>query len=672
MMSQAEKARLLHSYNATLLGNDEVRDDLEGLEVALPPDRAMERESIILRRRRPVLAIQGGTATLEFADAEDGRLWRDRLDRAKDVLSPVIAAVGRIDLRHNPNYSWVGTGWLIDKNIIVTNRHVAEEFARLDGDGFVFQTGFDGAMEAAIDFLQEIDRGDRQMFEIRRVLHIEPQPGVDLAFLEVDQTGGPLARPIPLSKSAPSEVPAVATIGYPAYDSRIPEPALMQEIYGKIYDKKRLAPGAITGVDETNVHHNCTTLGGNSGSAVVDLSTGEALGLHFSGSFLRTNYAVRADIVEERLDALRRGRLRVRPENPRSGSSRPIVTRSAPPSPRIVAGSTGARSLVIDVPLVVSVSIGDLTSAGTRSRERSLDVDFGEDAGDSSDVETEARARPEDYADRRGYVAEFLGDDLEVPLPRVKKHASDVLKFGGGESVLKYEHFSVVYNERRRMCFFSACNVNGARSKSSKRSAWRFDPRIPEELQIMRECYGNSPKFSRGHMTRREDPAWGTERAIQLGSDDSMHVTNVTPQMQAFNSPIWLALEDYALQHAREDRMKISVFTGPYFTKNDPTMFGVRIPVAFWKVIAFVHDETGELCATGYEMSQADNLVESEFVFGQFRSPQLNLATQVPVATIEAKAGLSFGDLSAQDPFGQEGLESGARPLLAFEQIRFV
>ena len=25
-----------------------------------------------------------------------------------------------------------------------------------------------------------------------------------------------------------------------------------------------------------------------------------------------------------------------------------------------------------------------------------------------------------------------------------------------------------------------------------------------------------------------------------------MHVTNTTPQMQAFNAPIWLALEDYA------------------------------------------------------------------------------------------------------------------------------
>jgi endonuclease G, mitochondrial len=66
----------------------------------------------------------------------------------------------------------------------------------------------------------------------------------------------------------------------------------MKQIYGEIFDKKRLAPGAITDVDQNRVLHNCTTLGGNSGSVVVDLKSGEALGLHFSGSFLRTNFAV--------------------------------------------------------------------------------------------------------------------------------------------------------------------------------------------------------------------------------------------------------------------------------------------------------------------------------------------------------------------------------------------
>jgi endonuclease G len=115
------------------------------------------------------------------------------------------------------------------------------------------------------------------------------------------------------------------------------------------------------------------------------------------------------------------------------------------------------------------------------------------------------------------------------------------------------------------MCFFSAVNIDGQLLKKSSRVAWKWDPRIPKEQQIMNECYGSPPKFSRGHMTRREDPGWGDAATAKRGNEDSMHVANTTPQMQAFNAPIWLALEDYALQHAREEDMKISVFTGPFF-----------------------------------------------------------------------------------------------------------
>ena len=53
---------------------------------------------------------------------------------------------------------------------------------------------------------------------------------------------------------------------------------------------------------------------------------------------------------------------------------------------------------------------------------------------------------------------------------------------------------------------------------------------------------------------------------------------------------------------ARFSDMRISVFTGPFLLADDPIRRGVRIPRSFWKVIAFIHDQTGELCATGYTM----------------------------------------------------------------------
>ena len=122
-------------------------------------------------------------------------------------------------------------------------------------------------------------------------------------------------------------------------------------------------------------------------------------------------------------------------------------------------------------------------------------------------------------------------------------------------------------------------------------------------------------------MTRREDPVWGSLAEAARGNDDSMHMTNAVPQMQTFNAGIWLDLEKYALQNARQDEMKISVITGPFLQDDDPVKFGVQVPVDFWKVIVFVHDGTGQLTATGYTLSQRDFLSNEEFVFGRTEQP---------------------------------------------------
>jgi endonuclease G len=58
--------------------------------------------------------------------------------------------------------------------------------------------------------------------------------------------------------------------------------------------------------------------------------------------------------------------------------------------------------------------------------------------------------------------------------------------------------------------------------------------------------------------------------------------------MQPFNGGVGLDLENYALQNARKDDMRISVFTGPFMTSRDATRFGVQIPTEFWKVITFI------------------------------------------------------------------------------------
>jgi hypothetical protein len=86
----------------------------------------------------------------------------------------------------------------------------------------------------------------------------------------------------------------VYAVGYPAWDGRRNDPAPMLEIFKNVFNVKRLQPGEMTDLLESQrlFKHDCSTLGGNSGSAVIDLETEQVVGLHFGGRYLEGNYAV--------------------------------------------------------------------------------------------------------------------------------------------------------------------------------------------------------------------------------------------------------------------------------------------------------------------------------------------------------------------------------------------
>ena len=98
----------------------------------------------------------------------------------------MIPAVGRIEVENHPfGMTWIGTGWLADEGIVVTNRHVAAEFCARSGTKFVFRPGWPNQqpMTARIDFkeLKPQDDSDRE-FPILEILHIEDSEGPDMAF----------------------------------------------------------------------------------------------------------------------------------------------------------------------------------------------------------------------------------------------------------------------------------------------------------------------------------------------------------------------------------------------------------------------------------------------------------------------------------------------------------
>src|SRR5580658_2535921 len=170
-----EQLALLRGYNKAIQERDpklaeEVRDRMASGEMVTESaapleeiDRQVELESIAMRKERPVLAIKENVTQLVFIDQADSEIWGERLKKAKSVLDAAIPAIGRVDLRGAP-LGFVGTAWLVAENVIVTNRHVASEFAMRRGDGFTFKVGTAGPMSSAVDFLQEIDNPAKLVF----------------------------------------------------------------------------------------------------------------------------------------------------------------------------------------------------------------------------------------------------------------------------------------------------------------------------------------------------------------------------------------------------------------------------------------------------------------------------------------------------------------------------
>ena len=110
------------------------------------------------------------------------------------------------------------------------------------------------------------------------------------------------AKPsITLAKQDATPDSEVVVIGYPARAPAhiIPNQQWMDQIYGSTYDVKRVVPGLAGSLSRGWATHDCTTLGGNSGSVVINMDKGEAVALHFAGLYMIENYAVPASTIRK-------------------------------------------------------------------------------------------------------------------------------------------------------------------------------------------------------------------------------------------------------------------------------------------------------------------------------------------------------------------------------------
>jgi endonuclease G len=573
-------------------------DTLESLAEPSVPNRDFElvpealgrhgmAEAIVLAELRPAFfVLESG---IDFSNAIDADpVLLQTIEDNKAALQKACKGVGRVDLINHFSLPYAGTGFLIDDTLVVTNRHVALLFAERLRLGYRFRKGRFGAdIEARLDYRRFLGDSANLRADVVEVLYIAKENEPDFALLRVVRQ--PDAQKLDLLGERPKiDIGApVAVIGYPAEDGDRNDKVLMDQVFRGQYEVKRFAPGFLTDHTEDGIvlMADYSSLGGNSGSPLVSLTDGSCQGLHFAGRFMENNYAVAGDVIE--------------------AARKQVVTQVA----------------VSNIP-----SESPVTSA-------------------------------EELQGRNGYNPDFLGDGrFSVPLPKLGGWQTDVATIINGSShELRYHNFSVIQSASRRLPLVTAVNIDGEQAvKLNRTGEWRLDGRLEARHQIGNSLYKDNP-FDRGHMVRRRDPGWGPNaKAAEI---DTFHYTNSAPQHEDLNQKDWVGLEDYVMRAAETKGFRVSVMTGPVFRSTDKKLklrgedADVQIPEEFWKVVVMVNADTGDLSATGYVLSHGPmirNLVESVFVYGQYKT------YQVKIALIESETGLDFGLLTESDPLGAD------------------
>lgn len=654
-------------------------------------------EAIIFPKVRPAALIQRSR-------------WQDMIHpwehlNTADVrnrFAMVLPSVGRVEVASRPG-SYGGTAFIVGPNRLMTNRHVAELFTRGLGDqGLIYHPG-DASMDMLREYQQPPATGGLYC-QVSRVVMIHPY--WDMALLEVSGLD-PRLMPLTLLAGDLRDAPdrEVLAIGYPAFDPDRNSVDDQDYVFKGIYEVKRAQPGILKGRELVGSFnhsvsaavHDCSTLGGSSGSAIVDVATGQVLGLHFSGIYKEKNYAVPASELardghvidagvqfagststSNEWDAYWRstGESTVRGR----GMDRGGDQRAGVPAGVQLSGD-GTVSVVLPLTITVAVGSQGLPAAGGTGGTTVTSVP----SGVTEAPKMQVPIIYDGLETRTGYDPDFLGikkksKPVLVELPTLtaagKKVAAPV---DGGGFELKYHKFSIVMHRQRRLALFTAANVNWAADahqvdgkKPSRKELtgladgqqerWVTDDRIAADSQLPDIFYTKDDgAFDKGHLVRRDDVCWGSSfKDIQKSNGDTYHTTNCSPQVLGFNRSAegtdnWGDLENMVQQETKEER--VCLFSGPVLGETDRIFVGrgetgsvrVRIPQRFWKIIC-VRGQAG-LQSYGFMLEQS--LSDVPLTREELAIPPRWRKKMVAIADIETALNgwVNFGALKAGDQF---------------------
>ncbi len=266
---------------------------LEGRDVELSMDELGGLEAIVAKQECPTIGIFED----QLVDPPAGRWARLADDQA--WMKPAIRAAGRLDCQ-GLGVPFAGTGFLAGESLVITNRHVAMLVAEglgRDRIELLLETEIDHRREQRAPYT-------RDAVKVRAVRMIHPF--WDFAVLEIEPSAA--RAPVTLAATPPDALAgrSVAVVGYPSVahaESEYEDEILTLNFGPDRGAWKRLQPGRVLAGDDwaptdrrfpqvRALTHDASTLGGNSGSLVLDLDSRTVIGVHFAGKKYRANYCV--------------------------------------------------------------------------------------------------------------------------------------------------------------------------------------------------------------------------------------------------------------------------------------------------------------------------------------------------------------------------------------------
>ena len=162
----------------------------------------------------------------------------------------------------------------------------------------------------------------------------------------------------------------------------------------------------------------------------------------------------------------------------------------------------------------------------------------------------------------------------------------------GNNQIIEYNAYSLSYNDAHEQADWVAYELTKEEALSDdydRTDDFRSDPKITDGSAQLSDYEPTNSTYARGHLAPAADFKWN-----ETAMSESFYMSNMSPQVHAFNSGKWMYLE-MEVRNWAELYDGVYVVTGGILTAGLPSIGTnkVSVPEKFYKVILDLDEQKG-------------------------------------------------------------------------------